>query len=201
MGLLKKKQFSVCVFCGARKGKNKIYSEVAEELGILIAENNMKLVYGAGGTGLMGKVSMAVLKLKGLIYGVTTKLIADFEEPIKGTKTKIVKNIQGRKREFIDKSDAFISLPGGFGTFDEIFDVLVAKEITEKHNELVGKTEYKFDKPIILINTNGFFDAFIKLIDSIIANGFMNASNKKYFKVVKTPKEAINYLKKEFKIL
>ena len=192
-----KKKISVSVFCGAREGNKEVYSKTATELGKLIAENNMRLVYGAGGRGLMGKVAYGVLALKGMIFGVTTRIISDFEEPIKGTKFKIVKNIQIRKRAFIDNSDAFIVLPGGFGTFDELFDILVGKEVTDKYNKLHKKTSP--NKPLVLIDLDGFFKPFEKLIDSIISAGFMKESNKKYFKIVKTPKEAIAYIKKSVK--
>lgn len=191
------KKLSVCVFCGAHNSKQNIYEPMAEELGSLIAKNNMRLVYGAGGTGLMGKIATGALKEKGEVYGITTKQIAAFEKPVKGTKFKISKNIQERKKEFIESSDAFISLPGGFGTFDEIFEVLVHTQINDKHNVLVKKKTSTKNKPTILINLNGFFDPFIKLVDSMIKSGLVNATNKKYYKIVKTPKEAINYIKKE----
>ena len=200
-----KKKISVSVFCGARTGNKNIYTETANQLGELIAKNNMRLVYGAGGTGLMGKVAYGVLALKGKIFGVTTDVIADFEEPIRGTKFEIVKNIQIRKRKFIDNSDAFIVLPGGFGTFDELFDILVGKEIIDKHNKLNKKDKSSENgknivtKPLLLIDPNGFFKPFEKLVDSIISAGFMKESNKKYFKIVKTPKEAISYIKKYVK--
>ncbi len=200
-----KKKISVSVFCGARTGNKNIYTETANQLGELIAKNNMRLVYGAGGTGLMGKVAYGVLALKGKIFGVTTDVIADFEEPIRGTKFEIVRNIQIRKRRFIDNSDAFIVLPGGFGTFDELFDILVGKEIIDKHNKLNKKDKSSENgknivtKPLLLIDPNGFFKPFEKLVDSIISAGFMKESNKKYFKIVKTPKEAISYIKKYVK--
>lgn len=200
-----KKQISVCVFCGAQIGNKKKFQDIATEVGNLIAKNNMQLVYGAGGTGLMGKVAYGVLDLKGKIFGITTKIIADFEKPIKGTKFKIVKNIQLRKRGFIDNSDAFIVTPGGFGTFDELFEILVSKEIIEKHNKLFGSKDSAklgkdiVKKPLVLVDVDGFFKPFEKLVDSLIANGFMPETNKKYFKIVKTPKEAVNYIKKYVK--
>ena len=194
-----KKQISVSVFCGAREGNKKIYQDIATEIGQLITKNNMHLVYGAGGKGLMGKVAYGVLSLKGKIFGVTTKIIADFEEPIKGTKFKIVKNIQTRKRSFMKHSDAFIVLPGGLGTYDELFEILVDKEIYAKHCKMFNKDYPSLHKPIVLIDTNNYFKPFNALIDSIIKEGFMPASNKNFYKIVKTPKEAISYIKKYLK--
>ena len=200
------KKISVSVFCGAQEGNKKIYHDLATEVGGLIAKNNMRLVYGAGGKGLMGKVAYGALALKGSIFGITTQIISDFEKPIKGTKYKLVKNIQLRKRGFIDNSDAFIVIPGGFGTFDELFDILVSKEIVSKHKELFKNKNDKLTrndsivtKPLILIDLDGFFKPFEKLVDSLISTGFIPKSNKKYFKIVKTPKEAINYIKKYVK--
>ncbi len=202
MGIFRRnnnKKISVSVFCGAKLGNKNIYSDTATKLGNLIAQNNMRLVYGAGGKGLMGKVAYGVLALKGYIYGITTKLIADFEEPIPGTHFKIVKNIQIRKRKFIENSDAFIILPGGFGTFDELFDILVDKEIHDKHSKLKKDNKTFVNKAIILVNINNFFKPFESLIDSMMKTGFIEASNKKYFKIVNTPDEAISYIKKHIK--
>lgn len=197
-----KKRISVCVFCGAEFGNKKKYQDVATKVGELVAKSNMRLVYGAGGKGLMGKVAYGVLGLKGKIFGITTRIIADFENPIKGTRFKIVKNIQQRKREFIDNSDAFIVIPGGFGTFDELFEILVSKEIIAKHNRLFGTKDPEklgkdiVKKPLILLDVDGFFKPFEKLVDALIAREFIPETNKKFFKIVKTPKEAINYIKK-----
>ena len=204
MGIFKKK-ISVSVFCGANLGNKDIYSDVASELGKILVKENMHLVYGAGGKGLMGKVAYAVLSFKRKIFGITTEIIADFEEPIKGTRFKIVKNIQARKRGFIDNSDAFIVLPGGFGTFDELFEILVSKEVIGKHNKMLKEKNMPINpnnittRPLVLVDPNGFFKPFEKLVDSIISNGFMPKANKKYFKIVKTPKEAVNYIKKHIK--
>lgn len=194
--LFESKKPLVTVFCGAREGKDKGYAKLAYDLGIELAKNDLNLLYGAGGTGLMGKVAYGVLDNGGDIFGVTTKIIADFEKPIKGTKNKIVKNIQVRKKHFVDSSDAFIILPGGFGTFDELFDMLVVKEIYEKNNIFHGYKNKKDERPVILINYKNFFDPFVKLIDSIIKAGFMNPDNRKYFKIVETPKAAIAIIKK-----
>ena len=198
MKLLNKK-ISVSVFCGAQKGKTKDYYELAHKTGELLAKNKMRLVYGAGGTGLMGAVAYGVLDNGGAIYGVTTKVIAAFEEPIKGTKTKIVCDIQKRKRTFIDNSDAFIVLPGGFGTFDELLDLLVGKEIINKHRQVVPNSKLSETRPIILINHKNFFKPFDALADSLIKTGFISKDHKKMYEMVSTPEEAIKLIKKSVK--
>ena len=191
----KNDKFSVCVFCGAHDGLKPEFQDAATKLGELIAENNMRLVYGAGGKGLMGRVAFGVLNKGGEIYGITTDTISNFEEPIGGTEYKVVKNLQLRKREFIENSDAFICLPGGFGTFDELFEILVSCEVANKHNNLVGKKDIEIPHPIILVNINKFFDPFKKLVDATIRTGFVSTTNRKYFKIVQTPTEAIEYIK------
>ena len=193
----KSDKFSVCVFCGAHEGIKPEFKEAASKFGQLLAENDMRLVYGAGGKGLMGQVAYGVLNAGGEIYGITTDTIADFEEPIKDTKFKIVKTLQERKREFINSSDTFVCFPGGFGTYDELFEILVTCEIVNKHNNLVGKRDMDIPHPIILVNINNFFEGFKRLVESSIRAGFVSSTNKKYFKIVQSPAEAIDFIKKE----
>lgn len=193
------KKISVSVFCGAQNGNKNTYYEMAHKVGELLAKNNMQLVYGAGSQGLMGATAYGVLKHKGIILGITTKIIAAFEKPIKGTLTKFACNIQKRKRRFIDSSDAFIVLPGGFGTFDELFDLLVGKEIYNKHKQCVPNSTLSETRPIILINHNNFFKPFEALVDSLIKTGFISKEHKKMYKIVSTPEEAIKHIKKTVK--
>lgn len=195
----KNKKISVSVFCGAQTGNKKTYYDMAFKVGELLAKNNMQLVYGAGGTGLMGATAKGVLKNKGKILGITTKIIAAFEKPIKGTVTRFACNIQKRKRRFIDSSDAFIVLPGGFGTFDELFDLLVGKEIYNKHRQIVPNSTLSETRPIILINHNNFFKQFEILVDALIKTGFISKEHKKMYEIVSTPAEAIKLIKKSVK--
>ena len=200
MGLFSKnKQISVSVFCGAEEGNKKYYAQMANNLGKLLAKNKMRLVYGAGGKGLMGCVARGVLDNGGKIFGVTTKIIAAFEKPIKGTKTKYTPNIQKRKRTFIDNSDAFIVLPGGFGTFDELFDLLTGKEIINKYNEEVASKKINETRPIIIVNYKGYFKQFDVLMNFLIKEGFMKKDNKKIYQMVSTPEEAVKLIKKTVK--
>lgn len=193
----KNEKISVCVFCGAAEGLKPAFKDAANKFGQLIAENDMRLIYGAGGHGLMGQVAYGTLNAGGEIYGVTTEIIADFEEPIKGTEFKIVKTLQERKREFIDNSDVFVCLPGGFGTYDELFEILVTCEIINKHNNLVGKKDLYIPHPIILVNINNFFEGFKRMVESCARSGFISSTDRKYFKIVQTPNEAMEFIKKE----
>ena len=190
-----KKKFSVSVFCGSRPGKNPAYRKVTAETGKLLAENDMRLVFGGGGTGLMGVLARAALDNGGEVYGVSEYVVATFEEPLKEILSRIAPDIQKRKREFIDHSDAFIILPGSFGTIDELLDVILGKYIVDRHQRYAKHKKYKEDRPIIIVNTNGYYDLFVKLVRHVIAEGFSLKDDLKLFKVVKTPKEAISLVK------
>ncbi len=161
---------SVAVFCGAQFGEGKKYEHVAKDLGNLLVKHGIQLVYGAGGTGLMGVVAQTVLDQKGDVYGVTTKGLAEFEPPLSGIELDLVPTIQQRKRMMMDAADAFIVLPGGIGTLDEISEVLVAHQIGDH------------DKPMILMSIDGYFEPFINLVDEMIEEEFISASTRKLFK-------------------
>jgi uncharacterized protein (TIGR00730 family) len=189
-----KKRFSVAVFCGSREGKSPKYAKAAREVGELIAANNMRLVYGAGGTGLMGTLARATLAGGGKVYGVSERIVATFEKPIREILHRTAPNMQKRKREFIDHSNAFIVLPGGWGTFDELFEVVVMKEIVDRHRRYASRPAYKEDRPIAVINTDGYYDPAIKMIERGIKEGFMMKEDLRFFKVVKNPKEAFDFI-------
>ncbi len=159
---------NICVFCGSRFGTKTYqndYITAAEAVGKFLAKNNINLVFGSGNTGLMGVVSDTCLDNGGKVYGFTTKELIKVETPRKhkNHKIKILKNLQERKLAMINKADAFIILPGGFGTFDEILEVIVAKQIKE------------IDKPIFIINIKDFYTDFYKFVfKDVIKNGFAN---------------------------
>ncbi|MDR1476577.1 MAG: TIGR00730 family Rossman fold protein [Rickettsiales bacterium] len=189
-----KKRFSVAVFCGASEGKSPKYAKAAREVGELIAANNMRLVYGAGGTGLMGELARAVLAGGGKVYGVSERVVATFEKPIREILHRTAPNMQKRKREFIDHSNAFIVLAGGWGTFDELFEVMVMKEIVDRHRRHAPRSVYREDRPIVIINTDGYYDPALKMIERGIKEGFMMKEDLKFFKVAKSPKEAFDFI-------
>jgi uncharacterized protein (TIGR00730 family) len=189
-----KRRFSVAVFCGSRDGNSPKYAKAAKEVGELIAKNGMRLVYGAGGTGLMGVLARAALANGGKVYGVSERIVSTFEKPIKAILHRTAPNMQKRKREFIDQSNAFGILPGGWGTFDEMFEVIVMKEIVDRHHRHARPVTYREDRPIVVVNTDGYYDPMLGMIDSGIKAGFMLKEDLKFFKIAKTPKEAFDFI-------
>ena len=194
-----KKQFSVAVFCGSREGRSPKYAKAAREVGELLAKNKMRLVYGAGGTGLMGILAKAALAGGAKVYGVSERIVATFEKPISQILHRTAPNMQKRKREFIDHSNAFLILPGGWGTYDEIFEVIVGREIVDRHNRYARPVNYKEDRPIVVINTEGYYDPMLEMIKHGVKEGFMLKEDLRLFKVAKTPREAFEIILKKSK--
>jgi uncharacterized protein (TIGR00730 family) len=191
-----KKRFSVAVFCGSRNGNSDAYKTAAADMGRLLAENGMRLVYGAGGSGLMGVLAMGVLKNGGKVYGVTERIVSTFEGPIREIVHRTARDIQRRKREFIAHSDAFVVLAGGWGTYDELLDVIIGKEIVDRHRRYAKKVVYREDRPIVIVNTNNYYNPFLAMVEAGIRDGFMMREDLAFFKVVKTPREAMDFINK-----
>ncbi|WP_138418865.1 TIGR00730 family Rossman fold protein [Aquibacillus sediminis] len=152
---------SICVFAGSSAGNQLIYQENATRLGEMIAKNNFRLIYGGSKTGLMGRVANAVLNEGGQVIGVMPKGLFNGEKVHQGLSQLIeVEGMHERKAKMSELADSFIALPGGLGTFEELFEVLCWAQI--------GIHE----KPIGLLNTNDYFDPLIKLIQYSVDEGF-----------------------------
>ncbi len=160
-----KPQQSVCVFCGSRLGNNPAFMEMAKDIGTLLAENHLRLVYGAGDVGLMGTVANATQAAGGDIFGVIpTHLLALEVGKTDLTQFIITENMHERKKLMFMNSDAIITLPGGAGSLDELFEVLTWAQLGQH------------SKPIFLLNTEGYWDPLISLIDHQIESGFADPS-------------------------
>lgn len=176
---------SVCIFCGSRPGKNPLYTEQAQELGKLLAANQIQLVYGGGHVGLMGTSADSCLGADGEVIGVIPQSLVDREMAHDGvTKLHITKNMHERKALMADLSDAFIALPGGYGTLDELCEIITWAQLGIHA------------KPVLLLNTDGFYDGFLKFIETAMQEGFIPAENKRLLQVVQTPQEALEILKR-----
>lgn len=173
---------SLCVFCGARNSINPIYMELAKKCGEMIAERKMHLVYGGGNSGMMGAVSHAAHINNGHVTGVYPRLI-NLIEPLSNELDNqiLVDSMFQRKELFLAKSDAFLVLPGGFGTLDELFEVITLRVLGD-HN-----------KPIIICNYNGFWDKLLEAINEIINEGFARSNAQDCYKVVNNLEEAFTY--------
>lgn len=157
----------IVVFCGSSLGYNPIYKEAAIELGNYFVNNNIGLVYGGGKIGMMGVLADTILSQKGEVIGVIPKLLekeevvhADVEEMI------VCKNMSSRKVIMSKLIDGYITLPGGFGTLDELFEALTLNQL---HIE---------QKPVGLLNINGFFDATLQQLDRMVEEGYLKPENR-----------------------
>ncbi len=152
---------SVCVFCGSRPGASPIFASAAAALGRAIAERGLTLVYGGAKVGLMGLLADAALRAGGRVVGVIPKGLVSKEIAHDGlTELFLSESMHDRKDRMITLSDAFVTIPGGFGTYDEFFETLTLAQIGFH------------DKPNALLNIDGFFDPLITLLRETIAKGF-----------------------------
>ncbi len=161
-----------CVFMGARGGNNAVYAQAARDLAEALLKEKIGLVYGGSAAGLMGELANTMLAGGGSVEGVITKEIAAFEKPHPGLESLIyADNLQLRKRKMNELSDGFVVLPGGLGTLDELFDIWTEIKIGE-HN-----------KPLGVLNVNGYFDKLWDFMDHVIAEGFMPVESKRLIKI------------------
>jgi uncharacterized protein (TIGR00730 family) len=159
-----KPAFSVCVYCGSRPGVEPAYAEVAQQVGRWIAKHQGQLVYGGGHNGLMGLMADACLQAGGRVIGVIPKALVDKEWAHTGcTELYVVDTMHERKRIMAEHADAFLALPGGIGTFEEFFEVWTWRQLGYH------------DKPVGLLNLNGYYDSLLVFLNAAVKQGFMNA--------------------------
>ena len=171
---------SIAVFCGSSNGNDPIYEQHAKDLGALLAENNITVVYGGGNTGLMGAVANAALEQQGKVIGVIPELLTNIERQHKGlTELQVVADMHTRKKLMYELSDAAIILPGGNGTLDEMFEMITWNALTI-HN-----------KKIILLNTAGYYNALISHINQMQVQGFLHTDLRDTFEIYDTPDAVI----------
>jgi len=171
----------LCVFCGSNTGHRPLYADAARELGTLLAQRGIGLVYGGGGGGLMGIVADAVLAAGGEATGIITEQLHVLERGHTAlTAMHIVQSMHDRKAKMAQMSDGFIALPGGFGTFEELC-------------EMITWTQLRIhDKLCVGVNIDGYFDALIAQFDRAVEEGFLRLENRSIFVAVNTPREAID---------
>lgn len=178
----------ICLFCGSRDGTAAKYLADAEALGVGIVARKWSLVYGGGGAGLMGAVAKSVLARGGEVIGLIPQSLMELEKAHPRLSELIVtQSMHERKQGMVDRSDAFVVLPGGFGTLDELCEVTTWAQLGI-HN-----------KPIVLINSEGFWAGFIQFINSAVQAGFIPVANLDLIKVVDTVEEALAYIEKSLK--
>lgn len=154
--------FSVCVFCGAKPGHDPAFADLARRVGRAIAERGWRMVYGGGRIGLMGIAANAALEGGAEVIGVIPEGMLAREQGHHGlTRLEVVADMAIRKTRMIALSDAFLTLPGGLGTLDELFEVLTLRQVRY------------LDKPVALLNADGYFDRLLSMCEGFVEAGFV----------------------------
>ncbi len=174
----------ICIFCGSSQGKDNSYGTAANELGRHFAKNDIELIFGGGRVGLMGIIANAVINAGGKTTGIIPKRIVDMEIAHNGlTQLHIVDTMHERKALMAQLSDGFIAMPGGFGTLDELSEVLT-------YNQL----RY-YDKPVGIFNVNGYFDGLLSFLDHCMHEGFVRPEHRHNILVSDNAEELIEMMK------
>ncbi|MBA84407.1 LOG family protein [Thalassobius sp. S69A] len=178
------KTVSVCVYCGSRSGKKPIYQAHAEELGAALAGMGWRLVYGAGDVGLMGAVARAAQTAGAETFGVIPMHLVKWEVGKTDlTRYIVTENMHERKKVMYMNSDAIVVLPGGAGSLDELFEVLTWRQL-KLH-----------DKPIVLLNSDGYWQPLLDMVQHVVDQGFAEPSLLAFLTVVDTPSAVIETLR------
>ncbi len=174
---------SVCVFLSSSDAVDASYFKVAEETGRLIAERQWTLVYGGSNIGLMGELARAAHKNGGDVVGIIPNMLHK-KVPVLDVKHELVvtKDLRQRKTEMELRSDAFIALPGGFGTLEELLEIITLKQL--KHH----------NKPIVILNSNGFYDPLIHFFDHMFDQKFIQHKHRELYFVAKTAGAALDHI-------
>jgi uncharacterized protein (TIGR00730 family) len=163
----------VCVFCGANVGNRPVYAEAARELGRTLAANGITLVYGGGGIGLMMETAQAAMRAGGKVIGIITEALLAREAGNREiTELHVVKTMHERKRMMADQADAFVVLPGGYGTFDETCEMLTWNQLGI------------LAVPVVLVDLEGFFAGFLAQLDRALADGVLKPQHRAMLSVV-----------------
>ncbi len=168
----------VCVFCGSNPGVDPAYRDAAVTVGAELAAGGHELVYGGAAVGLMGAVADAALQGGGRVIGVIPRFLdeAQLEIGHRGlTELHVVENLHARKAKMAEGTDAFVVLPGGLGTLEEMFEILTWAQLGLHRS------------PTILVNVRGFYDPVLAMIDASIAAGFMRAENRGLYVAITDP--------------
>ncbi|SDG40670.1 hypothetical protein SAMN04487996_118107 [Dyadobacter soli] len=167
---------SIVVYCGSNPGKKAIYAEAAYELGAALAKQNIKLIYGGGNMGLMGRVADGAMDNAGFVTGIIPNFLAKLEVAHKTlSELHFVETMHERKAKMVSMSDGVIALPGGYGTLDELFEILTWAQLRIFHG------------PVGLLNVNGFYDLLMLQLDKMVEEGFLRADTRTLLVVAEDP--------------
>jgi uncharacterized protein (TIGR00730 family) len=174
---------ALCVFCGSSIGSRQDYRTAAVELGKLLAEGNIQLVYGGGNVGLMGIVAKSCMDAGGEVIGIIPQALFEKEHGHRGiSRLEVVSTMHERKARMAELADGFMALPGGIGTFEELLEVLTWCQLGIHR------------KPVALVNVAGYFDPLIALLDNAVGEGFLSQKHRRLLIVDDRPQAAVAQL-------
>lgn len=174
---------NVCVFCGSSLGDNPIFRDAAHDLGAALAGAGVTLVYGGGKIGLMGVLADAAVRHGGEVIGVIPDFLMRREVGHGGiSRLEVVDSMHSRKRRMAELSDAFVAMPGGWGTLDELAEILTWNQL-----QLIAK-------PVFILNSDNFFDHLLAQMRKMVDNGFLSAQNYSLIKTVHNSADLLKWL-------
>ena len=174
---------SLAIFCGSKTGNNLIYKQHATELGVLLANNHINLIYGGGKNGLMGVAADTVMENGGIVRGVIPQVLMEWEHQHENiSELLVVEDMHVRKRKLYELCDGAIILPGGFGTLDELFEMLTWNQLSIH------------DKKIFILNSGGFYDHLLKHLKLLATEGFLYGELEEKLIVLNEPENLLKYI-------
>lgn len=173
----------LAIFCGSKKGNNLLFEQQAAELASILAQQKVELIYGGGKNGLMGVVADSVMQGGGIVRGVIPQVLTKWEHQHEGiSDLLVVEDMHVRKRKLYELCDAAIILPGGFGTLDELFEVLTWNQLSIH------------DKRVFILNSGGFYDHLIAHLNTLKKEGFLYGEWEQQITVLSQPVQILPYL-------
>ena len=174
---------SVAIFCGSKAGNNPVFAQHAAELGKILAGQGITLIFGGGRNGLMGATADSVMQAGGTVRGVIPQVLIDWEHQHENiSELLVVEDMHVRKRKLYELCDAAVILPGGFGTLDELFEILTWNQLSIH------------DKEIFILNSAGFYDHLIAHLENLAKEGFLYGDLPEKFIVISEPSEMLKHL-------
>lgn len=171
---------NICVYCGSSPGKNKMIIEQSRAFGKLLADQNHTLIYGGSSLGIMGAIADAVMINGGEVIGVIPENLFSKEVAHQGiTRLITVRDMHQRKSHMAELADSFVAFPGGFGTMEELFEIITWNQIGI------------LNKPVVIMNIDGYYDPLIRMLDHSVDVGFIKPENRKIVRVAETLEQCL----------
>lgn len=175
---------ALAVFCGSKYGNDPIFAEHAKQVGTILADNGISLIYGGGSKGLMGAIADTIVDRKGMVSGVIPQVLVDSEHQHQGiTQLLVVEDMHARKKKLYELCDAALILAGGVGTLDELFEIITWNQLSIH------------DKKIFLLNSNGFYNHLISHLKKMEKEDFLYEPLSNYLNIIEQPEQLIPLVK------